>query len=184
MALILGEVYRGGFFPFRQEALEFSHGLLWDEHAQFVLESLNLHLALDQGETVPICSDHGNAVGFQQQQSSIQGVARFLAGDREDRPVNHCCTDLCREACQWMGHGWEHRKVVLGHPHQLERRPFAGHLDPMVLQTLKPDFSLWKRADNFQQPLRGNCSRSLFLDFSRAATTHSQVQVSGANAQR
>jgi len=52
-----------------------TEGFFRNQQAQLILQSFHLHVAFNQRETMPIRGHHAGALGLEEKQSAVQGVA-------------------------------------------------------------------------------------------------------------
>src|SRR6516162_6811294 len=152
MDLVPGKLNLVLLIPLSQKSLQLTHSLAGDQNPQLIVEPAHFHLTLNKRQAVAVGCHHLRALRLHYQQSAVEGVARLLTGNREDSPLDQAGEDSSWNRRLSLRHRRQHREIVLGHSHQLERRTFTIDLDPMVLQYLEPDFRLGQRTNNVQKP--------------------------------
>ncbi len=107
-------------------------------------------ISFRESEAVTVGSDHGERVGFKNQQTAIEGVTRFFHGDGKFRFADEALEDGGGNLHQRMRHCRKSGEILLGHADHLVLFLVADNLDPMIVEKFELDLTFGEEANEFE----------------------------------
>src|ERR1035441_2043851 len=168
-----------------QQLLQLLERLARNEHTLLAADTFEILVGLfDEGEAMAVGCNHGQRLGLDNQQSTVEGVARLLVGDGKDSARDEGLERDERDAGgRDRGELWNLGIIGACHAHDFGVGAAAADLHPVVIKQLDGDVSIGQKLDVIVEFAcrNGAGTRLFYLD--RGTGANGLVKVSRGNVQ-
>ena len=182
--VVVGELDVGGVGGV-QERLELGEGFAGDEDALFAADAFHGFIGLFyEGQAMAVGGDHGDGFSLEDQEGAVEGVAGLFVGYGEYRASDEGLEDHDRNLdVSYLGQLGNLGIVCATQAHHLGIRAAGANLDPVVIEKLDGDFSLWQELDVVVKLAGGDGARAGLFDLGIAASANGLVKIGGGDVE-